>query len=184
MGHTYEEGREIMAAYPAIFIKEGGGYWVCFPDLDGCLTEGDSLTQHEFDDKIKQVPVKTGCHRLLEQDGLCGKKLQAGNAPTRFTRKLARLRHRLCSTWQIFFRKSFADSMTARFRGNSFSSISICLSFTPLLSRVVSFIPLRYSRSNSSHDIHSRSPKNFHHNSRRKWSIAAGFLPSILPRLR
>jgi predicted RNase H-like HicB family nuclease len=30
--------------YPAIFTKEGSGYWVRFPDLDGCLTEGGSLT--------------------------------------------------------------------------------------------------------------------------------------------
>ena len=28
--------------YPAIFHKEGGGYWVEFPDLPGCLSEGNS----------------------------------------------------------------------------------------------------------------------------------------------
>ncbi|MDR0383974.1 MAG: type II toxin-antitoxin system HicB family antitoxin [Christensenellaceae bacterium] len=33
-----------MVVYPAIFTKEGSGYWVRFPDLDGCLTEGDNLT--------------------------------------------------------------------------------------------------------------------------------------------
>ena len=31
--------------YPAIFTKEGDGYWVQFPDLPGCLTEGDSLVE-------------------------------------------------------------------------------------------------------------------------------------------
>ena len=32
--------------YPAIFHKaEEGGYWVEFPDLDGCLTEGDTLEE-------------------------------------------------------------------------------------------------------------------------------------------
>lgn len=30
-------------AYPAIFHAEEGGYWVEFPDLPGCATEGDSV---------------------------------------------------------------------------------------------------------------------------------------------
>lgn len=29
--------------YPAIFQKEETGYYVFFPDLDGCQTEGDTL---------------------------------------------------------------------------------------------------------------------------------------------
>jgi predicted RNase H-like HicB family nuclease len=29
--------------YPAIFHKEDGAYWVEFPDLSGCLTEGATL---------------------------------------------------------------------------------------------------------------------------------------------
>lgn len=29
--------------YPAIFTKEGAFYTVCFPDLEGCYTQGDSL---------------------------------------------------------------------------------------------------------------------------------------------
>ncbi len=34
------------AIYPAIFHKaEAGGYWVEFPDLPGCVTEGDSLEE-------------------------------------------------------------------------------------------------------------------------------------------
>lgn len=32
----------MIKVYPAIFHKEDG-YWVEFPDLKGCLTEGDSL---------------------------------------------------------------------------------------------------------------------------------------------
>jgi predicted RNase H-like HicB family nuclease len=32
-----------MLFYPAIFTKEGGAYWVRFPDLDGCLTEGKDM---------------------------------------------------------------------------------------------------------------------------------------------
>ncbi|MDR0426961.1 MAG: type II toxin-antitoxin system HicB family antitoxin [Clostridiales bacterium] len=29
--------------YPAVFEKEDGGYVVFFPDLDGCVTEGDTI---------------------------------------------------------------------------------------------------------------------------------------------
>ena len=33
-------------AYPAIFhVAENGGYWVEFPDLPGCVSEGASLAQ-------------------------------------------------------------------------------------------------------------------------------------------
>lgn len=34
-----------MVIYPAIFIKDGEGYYVKFPDLKGCLTEGETLEQ-------------------------------------------------------------------------------------------------------------------------------------------
>ena len=29
--------------YPAIFHEEEGGYWVEFPDLDGCMTQGGTI---------------------------------------------------------------------------------------------------------------------------------------------
>lgn len=29
--------------YPAIFYKQDKGYYVEFPDIPGCLTEGDTL---------------------------------------------------------------------------------------------------------------------------------------------
>lgn len=29
--------------YPAIFHKEGEGFWVSFPDIPECLTEGDNM---------------------------------------------------------------------------------------------------------------------------------------------
>lgn len=32
-------------AYPAIFTKEGSGYSVMFPDIDGCFTCGDTLPE-------------------------------------------------------------------------------------------------------------------------------------------
>lgn len=31
--------------YPAVFTKEENGYWVKFPDLPGCFTEGDSISE-------------------------------------------------------------------------------------------------------------------------------------------
>lgn len=31
------------AAYPAIIHEEDGGYWVEFPDLDGCFSDGETL---------------------------------------------------------------------------------------------------------------------------------------------
>ena len=29
--------------YPAIFYKENNSYWVEFPDLEGCLTNGETV---------------------------------------------------------------------------------------------------------------------------------------------
>ena len=31
--------------YPAVFHKDGNGYWVDFPDLPGCLTGGDTFEE-------------------------------------------------------------------------------------------------------------------------------------------
>lgn len=35
----------MVKAYPAIFHCEENGYWVEFPDLPGCLSEGDDAAQ-------------------------------------------------------------------------------------------------------------------------------------------
>ena len=32
-------------AYPAIIHPENGRYWVEFPDLDGCFSDGDTLAE-------------------------------------------------------------------------------------------------------------------------------------------
>lgn len=32
-------------AYPAIFHADGEGYWVEFPDLEGCFSQGDSAAE-------------------------------------------------------------------------------------------------------------------------------------------
>ncbi len=34
--------------YPAVFHKENKGYWVEFPDLEGCLTKGDTFNEALF----------------------------------------------------------------------------------------------------------------------------------------
>lgn len=31
--------------YPAVFHPQDKGYWVSFPDLDGCLTEGETIEE-------------------------------------------------------------------------------------------------------------------------------------------
>ena len=33
----------MLSAYPAIFHKEDGSYWIEFPDLPGCQTVGESI---------------------------------------------------------------------------------------------------------------------------------------------
>lgn len=35
----------MLSAYPAIFHKEEGVYWVEFPDLPGCYTTGDNISE-------------------------------------------------------------------------------------------------------------------------------------------
>ena len=36
---------KVKVVYAARFHQEDGGYWVEFPDLDGCVTEGDDLAE-------------------------------------------------------------------------------------------------------------------------------------------
>ena len=35
----------MLSAYPAIFHKEDGTYWIEFPDLPGCQTVGESISE-------------------------------------------------------------------------------------------------------------------------------------------
>jgi antitoxin HicB len=59
-----------MTAYPAIFHPDEKGYWVEFPDLPGCLTEGETLEEAEemakealsamlesFDSRKMSIPI-------------------------------------------------------------------------------------------------------------------------------
>jgi predicted RNase H-like HicB family nuclease len=36
---------EMRKIYPAVFHKDVGSYWVEFPDLPGCLTDGQTLDE-------------------------------------------------------------------------------------------------------------------------------------------
>ena len=56
-----------MLIYPAIFTEdERGGYWVRFPDVDGCLTEGGDM----------EKAVKMAMEAL---DGVLATVLEMGN---------------------------------------------------------------------------------------------------------
>lgn len=41
----YAGGYKMLKIYPAIFHNEKGGYWVEFPDLEGCQSYGDTLEE-------------------------------------------------------------------------------------------------------------------------------------------
>lgn len=66
--------------YPAIFHKEEGrGYWVEFPDLPGCVTEGDTLEEAFlmagdalncwFDEPDEDRPEPTPITEIKAEDG-------------------------------------------------------------------------------------------------------------------
>lgn len=71
--------------YPAIFQKqEGGGYTVVVPDFDGCITQGDSLSEARkmavdaiglcIEDLVERklsVPTASDPTALKVQDGEC-----------------------------------------------------------------------------------------------------------------
>lgn len=35
----------MLKVYPAIIHEEDGGYWIAFPDLKGCQTQGDTMEE-------------------------------------------------------------------------------------------------------------------------------------------
>jgi predicted RNase H-like HicB family nuclease len=68
--------------YPAIFHEEDGGYWVEFPDLDGCITEGDSREEAlemaeealglflvALEEQGKEIPQPTSIENVSAIDG-------------------------------------------------------------------------------------------------------------------
>ena len=68
--------------YPAIFHEEDGGYWVEFPDLDGCITEGDTREEAlemaeevlglflvSLEEQGKEIPQPTSIENVSAIDG-------------------------------------------------------------------------------------------------------------------
>ena len=69
--------------YPAIFHKaEEGGFWISFPDIHECLTEGDDMQQaYEMavealglalvnrKEEKEEIPVPSEIDRIQEEDG-------------------------------------------------------------------------------------------------------------------
>ncbi len=65
--------------YPAIFHKQEKGYWVEFPDIPGCLTEGETLEEAFlmagdaldcwFSDESTEHPKPTSISELAPEAG-------------------------------------------------------------------------------------------------------------------
>ena len=69
--------------YPAVFHKaEEGGFWISFPDIPECLTEGDNMQQaYEMavealglalvnrKEEKEEIPVPSEIDRIHEEDG-------------------------------------------------------------------------------------------------------------------
>lgn len=50
--------------YPAIFHHENDGYWVEFPDFEGCLTQGDTIAEA----LANAQEALTGCIMVMLED--------------------------------------------------------------------------------------------------------------------
>ena len=60
-----QKGRNLIKQiYPAVFHREENGYWVEFPDLEGCQSEGDTLSEI-YDNAGEALALY--CVTLLEQ---------------------------------------------------------------------------------------------------------------------
>ena len=69
--------------YPAVLTtEEGGGYSVCFPDIEGCYTQGDNvknaifmaedalkLMLREYEDSGKQIPEPSSADKIKTKNG-------------------------------------------------------------------------------------------------------------------
>ncbi len=95
-------------------------------------------------------------------DGFLGKKEYAARPATRLTTKLQPLLCLECSIWQVFFRKSFTDSITACFLSRSLSvrcNIPGFLAFFFCL--VINSTPLSRSSTNSFLETYPLSANSF-----------------------
>ena len=68
--------------YPAIIHEEDGTYWVEFPDLEGCLTEGETLEETlenaeealglflvTLEEQGKELPTPSSFNKVTAIDG-------------------------------------------------------------------------------------------------------------------
>ncbi len=68
--------------YPALFhIAEEGGFWISFPDIPECLTQGENMTEAykmavealglALEDRIKDndIPVPTEIDKIRQEEG-------------------------------------------------------------------------------------------------------------------
>lgn len=76
--------------YPAIFhVAEEGGFWVEFPDLDGCVTNGETLedafTKAKealalYIDGMEELPSATALEEIKAEEGDRVMLVEAGSA--------------------------------------------------------------------------------------------------------
>lgn len=76
--------------YPAIFhVEVNGGYWVSFPDLEGCFTQGDTLEEAYSMakevlalhlDGMDTMPEATSMTDISAEDGAKVMLVEAGSA--------------------------------------------------------------------------------------------------------
>ena len=75
--------------YPAIFHKENNCYWVEFPDLEGCITQGATLEEAFamakealalYLDGMKELPKATEMSAISVQNGDTVMLVEADNA--------------------------------------------------------------------------------------------------------
>jgi predicted RNase H-like HicB family nuclease/DNA-binding XRE family transcriptional regulator len=75
--------------YPAIFHKENNSYWVEFPDLEGCITQGATLEEAFamakealalYLDGMKELPKATEMKAISVQNGDTVMLVEADNA--------------------------------------------------------------------------------------------------------
>lgn len=76
--------------YPAIFhVAEEGGFWVEFPDLEGCVTNGATLEEAFamakealalYLDDMEELPAATSLEKIETEEGARAMLVEAGSA--------------------------------------------------------------------------------------------------------
>ena len=75
--------------YPAIFHEEGTAFWVSFPDLEGCFTQGETLEEAFamakealalYLDGMKELPKATEMKDIKTEEGETVMLVEADNA--------------------------------------------------------------------------------------------------------